>query len=322
MSSVRVLKRLRENYYLSTVVSAVARPIDTLCRALSQRIRQTVRKNGASVRLPNGRWMRFEKNSGVSVASLLFWGGLDAYEPDTSRTLRYFFEKASAFVDVGANCGLYSILGPLWNPNVKVLAFEPVPEIHDALIRNLERNEVNEQVSAYRMALSDVTGKASLYLPSSDGIDCETTGTLVTDGWQTRQHAPAIVVETIRFDDFEMTNPTRIDLVKIDVEDHEAAVLAGMEQTIRRDRPFIVIEILPRPHRNAKTCQIVSSLGYTPFWITSCGYIRVSDFDFEHPSSQDFLLSPVSLPGEVITNLEPFWRLRPEQVNRATATTV
>jgi hypothetical protein len=35
----------------------------------------------------------------------------------------------------------------------------------------------------------------------------------------------------------------KVDLVKIDVEDFEAGLLAGMERTIRRDRPFIVCEI-------------------------------------------------------------------------------
>jgi hypothetical protein len=114
----------------------------------------------------------------------------------------------------------------------------------------------------------------------------------------------------VRFDDFERTHPMKLDLVKIDVEDFEAGVLAGMEQTIRRDRPFIVCEILPRAHRNEKTRQAVESMGYTPYWITHSGYIRVSRFDFERRFSQDFLFSPVSVPGEVITDLGVFWSMR------------
>jgi len=117
-------------------------------------------------------------------------------------------------------------------------------------------------------------------------------------------------VETTCFDDFERTHPMKVDLVKIDVEDFEAGVLAGMERTIRRDRPFIVCEILPREHRNERTREVVESLGYSPYWITPFGYIRASHFDFERRFSQDFLLSPVSPPSEVITNLESFWALR------------
>jgi len=114
----------------------------------------------------------------------------------------------------------------------------------------------------------------------------------------------------MRFDDFERAHPMKVDLIKIDVEDFEAGVLAGMEQTIRRDRPFIICEILPRLHRNERTRQIIESLGYTPYWITRAGLVRVSRFDFERRSSQDFLLSPVSVPGEVVTDLGVFLALR------------
>ncbi len=54
----------------------------------------------------------------------------------------------------------------------------------------------------------------------------------------------------------------------------------------------------------------MESLGYSPYWITPLGYIRASRFDFERRFSQDFLLSPVSPPNKVITNLESFWALR------------
>jgi hypothetical protein len=102
----------------------------------------------------------------------------------------------------------------------------------------------------------------------------------------------------------------RVDLVKIDVEDFEAGVLAGMTATIRRDRPFIVCEILPREHGNEQTQSVIESLGYTPYWITPNGYVRVSRFDFERPVLQDFLLSPVPPAGEVIANPQTFWAAR------------
>jgi FkbM family methyltransferase len=249
------------------------------------------------------------------LASLLFWNGLSGYEVDTSETLRFFFERTATFVDVGAHCGLYSILGALWNPDLRVVAFEPVPQIYRALTRNVALNGLEKQVSAHRFALADRSGAATFFLPSTESKDSESTGTLVADSWQSRQHSPTIALQTTRFDDFERTHPMKIDLVKIDVEDFEAGVLAGMERTIRRDRPFIICEILPREHRNERTRQVVESLGYTAYWITPVGYIRVSRFDFERRFSQDFLLSPVSLPGEVITDLESFWALRESVVS-------
>jgi FkbM family methyltransferase len=160
------------------------------------------------------------------------------------------------------------MLGALWNPNLRVVAFEPLPQIRRALTKNLTLNGLEKQVAVHQV------GTATFFLPRSESKDSEATGTLVADSWQSRQRCPEIEVETATFDDFARMHPMKVDLVKIDVEDFEASVLAGMEQTIRRDRPFIACEILPRAHRNERTRQTVEGLGYTPYWITCSGYIE------------------------------------------------
>jgi FkbM family methyltransferase len=313
MIGSKALKRWRENYYLSRMLTGIAKPVHWFCHEVSSQIAMKVKTNGVAVSLPNGRTLRIARDSGVGIASLLLWGGLDGYEPETSKTLRFFFERATTFVDVGANYGFYSLLGALWNPNLRVVAFEPVPDIYSALTRNIALNGLEGRVTAYQIALADRSGRASFYLPASESKDCEATGTLVNDGWQSRKQSPKIEVQTARFDDHEKSHPMKVDLVKIDVEDFEAGVLTGMQDCIRRDRPFIVCEILPREHGNEKTRKIVESLGYTAYWITSSGYIRVSRFDFDRTGSQDFLLSPVSVPGEVVNNLELFLQVRRHQ---------
>jgi len=306
----KYLKLARENYYVSAVLAAIARPIHSVSTRLSAQIERKVKRNSAAIRLPNGRLLRVARDSGINMASLLFWKGLEGYEAQTSETVRYFVERISTFVDVGANYGFYSLLAALWNSDLRVVAFEPVPPIYDGLTRNIQLNGLDQRIMAHRLALADRTGTSTLYLPGPEGRDYETTGTLVADSWQSRKHSPEITVQTMRFDDFERAHPMKVDLIKIDVEDFEAGVLAGMEQTIRRDRPFIICEILPRLHRNERTRQIIESLGYTPYWITRAGLVRVSRFDFERRSSQDFLLSPVSVPGEVVTDLGVFLALR------------
>jgi FkbM family methyltransferase len=239
MFGSKVLKSSRENYYVSAILAALAKPAHGACRKLAVQLERKIKKNGVAIRLPNGRTMRLGRDSGVTIASLLFWNGLDSFEPHTSRTLRFFFERAATFIDVGANYGFYSILAGLWNPNLRVIAFEPVPQIYEALNRNLALNQIDNHVSAYRIALSNRTGRATFYIPDTESKDCESTGTLVSDSWQARKRSPIIEVETTCFDDFERVNSMRVDVVKIDVEDAEADVLAGMGQTIRRDRPSL-----------------------------------------------------------------------------------
>jgi FkbM family methyltransferase len=304
------LKRCRDNRYGSLFLAALARPLHFVCDRLATQIRRKVRKNGAAIQLPNGRIMRIAKDSGIWMASALFWRGVDGHEPETSRTLRFLFERSATFIDVGANYGLYSIIGALWNPNLRVVAFEPVPPIHEGLRRNVVLNRLEDRITCEILALSGKSGKTTLFLPDPDEKDVATTGTLVADSWQARNNSPRFEVEALQFDDYENRRPMRVDLIKIDVEDFEADVLAGMQGVIRRDRPFIVCEVLPRAHRNERTRNIVESLQYQPYWITPSGYIRVSSFDFARVDCQNFVLSPVSTSEVVLQNLGALWDLR------------
>lgn len=306
----KLLKRWRDNFYLSQLLAGLAKPLRSVTSQTARQLERKVRKNGVTILLPNSRKLSIGRNSGIGIASLLFWRGLDGFEPETSKTLRFFFERVTAFVDVGANCGLYSILAALWNPNLRVVAFEPVPAIFDGLKRNVRLNRLEDRVRCENLALSDESGNAPLFLPTGDSLDVESTGTLVSDSWQALQGAPCLEVETVRFDDYEARHPCHVDLIKIDVEDFEANVLAGMKRVIKRDRPFIVCEILPRSHGNECTRQVVETLGYHAYWITPAGYVKVPRFDFGRGNYTDFLLSPVSTPDHVLESLQVLWDLQ------------
>jgi FkbM family methyltransferase len=316
----RLLKRWRDNYYVSLLLASSAKPLRFISARTARGLEQKVRKNGVLIRLPNGKNMSIGRDAGIGIASTLFWHGLDGYEPETSRTLRFFFERASTFVDVGANCGLYSVLGALWNPSLEVVAFEPVPAIFEGLKKNVLLNGLQGRVRCENIALSSETGRTAFFLPKSEGgLDVESTGTLARESWQVRKGSARIEVETERFDGYATRHPIRADLIKIDVEDFEADVLEGMRHVIMRDRPFIVCEILPRLHRNERTRKIVEALNYQPYWITPSGYVKVSRFDFGRGNLTDFLLSPVTTSDVVLDKLDELWAFKkqaggPEQI--------
>jgi FkbM family methyltransferase len=307
---IATMKRVRENYYCSLLLAQLAKPIQRVCGKLASQLKRSVRKNGVGARLPSGQIMRIARDSGIGLASLLFWDGIDGYERETSKTLRFFFSRVQTFVDVGANYGMYTILGALWNLELVVVAFEPSAAIYSGLKRNVALNGLEGRITCENLALADRSGRAILHLPRSEGKDVESTGTLAANSWQVRQAAPGIQIGAVTFDDYESSHPMKVDLIKIDVEDFEASVLAGMRRVIERDRPFIICEILPRlkEHKNQRTLEVIDSLAYFPYWITSCGYVRVSSFDFQRAYT-DFILSPVQVPAEVVTDLNTFWTL-------------
>lgn len=309
------LKRWRDNKYVSILLADTTRPFHRFFTATARQLEMKVHRDGATLKLPNGKCLRIASGTSVAISSAVFWHGLDGVESHTSATLRFFFERSQTFIDVGANVGFYSLLAALWSPTIQVVAFEPVPQIFSSLLRNVRLNRLDDRIRCENTALSSQSGTATLLLPLSNGADPETTGTLVADGWQSRQNSARLQVKSERFDDYEQRSPMKVDLVKIDVEDFEADVLAGMRATLLRDRPFIVCEVLPRPHQNARTLAAVRSLGYEPYWITPEGYIRVSDFAFHRPYC-DFLFSPVSTPEVVLTDLNTLWTMREQDAAR------
>ncbi len=152
---------------MSTLLASCAKPLASVSSHFAHRAQRSVHKNGVTIQLPNGKKMTVGRDAGIGLASLLFWHGLDGYEPETSRTLRSLFEHATTFIDVGANCGLYSILGPLWNPNLQVIAFEPVPAIFEKLKKNVRLNQLEGRVQCENLALSSRSGRSTLFLPSA-----------------------------------------------------------------------------------------------------------------------------------------------------------
>ena len=69
-------------------------------------------------------------------------------------------------------------------------------------------------------------------------------------------------------------NLTDVDIIKVDCEGYEYHVLKGAEQTIRRDRPIVQLEIVPMQCKK---------FGYTPqdlcdFFTKTIGNYRICDF--------------------------------------------
>lgn len=62
------------------------------------------------------------------------------------------------FIDVGANVGSYSILA-CGARGAHGLAFEPVPETYERLIRNVRLNDLSGRVVAMNIGVADVEGE-------------------------------------------------------------------------------------------------------------------------------------------------------------------
>ncbi|MDB2265482.1 FkbM family methyltransferase [Halorubrum ezzemoulense] len=128
-------------------------------------------------------------------------------------------QEGDVFLDVGANIGLYSVFAK--STGSKVIAAEPEPSNIEILRRNLTK--VNGESQILEQALSDSNGTAHLELSESDGCH-----SLSDDG---------IEIQTARLDTLVESGgiPTP-DVVKIDVEGAESAVLEGATAVLNEVR--------------------------------------------------------------------------------------
>jgi FkbM family methyltransferase len=128
-------------------------------------------------------------------------------------------------VDVGANVGAYSLLQA--RRGAHVIAVEPNLPVYQSLCHAVAANRMGTQVDTVHAALSDTEGWGVLYMPerSTPG------GVVVPLTAQAAGGGPAVHCTTL---DLLMRDKgvAHIDLLKIDAEGAEAAILRGGMHTL------------------------------------------------------------------------------------------
>ncbi len=148
---------------------------------------------------------------------------------------RDYAHPGTTAIDVGANLGIHtSVLAACVGPAGRVHAFEPVPAIHDRLRQNLGLNRL-EQVVTHPMAAGEGIGRA--------GFSADAAGFNIGKGRLDRDSPHRVDLTTL--DEAVIEDGRPVSLIKIDVEGHERAVLAGARTLLERHRPALVVEFNP-----------------------------------------------------------------------------
>jgi FkbM family methyltransferase len=148
--------------------------------------------------------------------------------------------RKGAFVDVGAHIGETLVKLLATGHRRPYVGFEPQARAAAYLQRLLEANAYEGEVIA--AALGDRNGVAGLRL--SRALDDSAT---MIEGFRGDQgDLRRQVIPVIRGDDaLDGTSAGHVGVLKIDAEGAEAEVLTGFTETIERDRPVILCEVLP-----------------------------------------------------------------------------
>jgi FkbM family methyltransferase len=163
-------------------------------------------------------------------------------EPGLAALMLTRLRPGGTFVDVGANLGLYTVAaGRAVGAEGRVVAVEPTPTTAEMLRQNVRLNGLWESgvVEVHECAAGAAPGRARLAVDRADSGH----NSLYPEPGSTAE----VDVEVVRLDDL-IPAGAEVDVVKIDVEGAELAVLRGMERIVAQNPGIVVFAELADEH--------------------------------------------------------------------------
>jgi FkbM family methyltransferase len=172
--------------------------------------------------------------------------GID-YQHDISRLSRLFGSTVDTFFDVGANTGQTASAVLDKFPEASVFAFEPDEKSFAALTANVR----SSRLQCFNVAMSDKSGEARFF----DYGPLATCNSLVKNSQYAMRSGNQATTRTVECETIDgfcgRSGVEHVDVLKVDTEGHELAVLHGAKRMLVEGRvQFIYIEfntLIPSP---------------------------------------------------------------------------
>jgi FkbM family methyltransferase len=197
----------------------------------------------------------------------------EIYEPEALETIAPHMPRGGRFLDLGANVGNHALVAALGMGAGHVIAVEPNPAAAAILRVNVLLNDADRLVTLHEVIASAEEGEA--LFSSAPGSALSLGRVLGAD----EAEPSAAMLRTVPAD--ALVGGLRVDFVKIDVEGHEMAALAGLARTVDRDRPMMYVEV---DDANAEDFR---------GWVARADY-RVLARRRTYPVNENFLIGPAA----------------------------
>ena len=169
--------------------------------------------------------------------------------------------------DIGANVGLYSLYAAL-RPSIKVLAFEPSAFNYFILMKNIDINGLDKNLTGFCIAFNDVSALSALTMNYLEvGDSCHGLVNFSARGGESSAALNQGVL-TYSIDDFiRIFNPPFPTHIKIDVDGVEGGIIQGAAKTLRDPRLMSVLIEIDEDNTGDK--EIVATLKASGFLVHS-----------------------------------------------------
>ena len=137
--------------------------------------------------------------------------------------------RKRTMIDIGANIGIFA--RPSAEQFERVICFEPVTKIFEVLQKNLESYN---NVELYNLGISDRPQTVKFQMTTLKcGVSYQ-VNEYTNDPQFENFECDLVTLDSYKFD--------QVDWIKVDVEGFEMAVLDGSKETIRCNRPWLLLE--------------------------------------------------------------------------------
>jgi FkbM family methyltransferase len=177
---------------------------------------------------------------GNDLSKCIYVGG--AFEPNEFAFLAGVLRPGMTFVDVGANEGVYTLFAARrLGSTGRVVAIEPSTREYDRLLQNIRLNRLRN-VAPFRVAAGADSDEATLAVAAYGHEGQNTLGKTVANAKVETESIERVAVRTLDalLDEAAVE---RVDVIKVDAEGSEVAVLSGARATILRSRPLMQLEV-------------------------------------------------------------------------------
>ena len=165
-----------------------------------------------------GAKMRLYPSHNVSEKRLLFTP--QYFDPHERALLAERLHGDFVFLDIGASVGGYALFAAkLGGPRARILAVEPLPELFERLVYNIDQNAFSN-VKAVSCALADRDGEITLFV-NADNSGEASVRVISAEARAAQLRVPAkSLLSVVREEGYE-----RVDAIKLDIEGAEDLVL-------------------------------------------------------------------------------------------------
>ena len=185
---------------------------------------------------------QLDLREGIDLAIYLF----GYFEYETVRAYRRLLKPGGTVLDIGANIGAHTLpLAHCVSPAGKIIAFEPTTYAYNKLRQNISLNPL----------LAGLIRAEQIMLVGSDNTQVEPR---LYSSWQIHdaaadthpKHGGRLMdttgAQNMTLDRYVAEhNSGRVSFIKMDVDGHECQVLRGARELLRRDKPILLMEIMP-----------------------------------------------------------------------------